>query len=146
VIAALVFVIAVVAIAAAVVWAIGVSAEPTVMRVDRSDAGDYRQVAVLTPRQWLARALVRVDNLMFRHIGQGECIPPWYGLAWVRYESPRAILMLIPLNLIARALRAVWLWVKRGGIVVPASPAEAYDKGRLDERASWAGWQAGPLD
>ena len=47
-----------------------------------------------------------------RVVRQGELLPPWYGVAWVDYARDVAVCMPVPLNAVAGAVRAAYLWVR----------------------------------
>jgi hypothetical protein len=74
-------------------------------------------------------------------VTQGERLPRFYGLAWVRHEADYAVAMPIPLNVAVFWAREAWWWLKRGGCRIPQSTGEAYIRGRLDgiayERRAW---------
>lgn len=129
----------------AVVWSLWESRKPLTMRADPQTDGSIRTVALYTPRQRLARVLVRVESLLVRPVNRGELMPRGYGLAWVAYNAPQAVFMPIPLNVIARALRASWLWFKRGGVAVPSDAAEAFEAGIRLERSRWHSLMEDPL-
>lgn len=42
-----------------------------------------------------------------REVRQGEIIPAWYGVAWVRFDRDVTVCLPMPLNLIAAAARAI---------------------------------------
>jgi hypothetical protein len=42
-------------------------------------------------------------------------IPKWYGVAYNRYATQEVVMALIPLNLLIRWARDVWIFCKHGG-------------------------------
>ena len=59
-------------------------------------------------------------------------IPAWYGVAWIRYDNDSAVCYPVPLNLIAAALRGIWIWMRHGYRSVPSSTRDAYAQGLRD--------------
>lgn len=56
-------------------------------------------------------------------------MPPFYGVAWREWHRNATIALPIPLHLIARALRALWLFLRFGGVSVDMDPRAAYAQG-----------------
>lgn len=71
-------------------------------------------------------SLVRLHSLML-----GPELPRGYGVAWVRWSAPTAVLMPLPFNVLAGALYRLYWWMKvpRG---LAESPEEAYRQGLLE--------------
>lgn len=59
-------------------------------------------------------------------------LPAWYGVAWVKYESRKTVCMPIPINVVAAAIRAGYLWLKWGYRSTYLNPRDAYHQGRID--------------
>lgn len=72
---------------------------------------------------------------LVRRISLGEELPRGYGMAWRRWASPHAVVLPVPLNVIAAALRSAWVWLKcpRG---LYDTRSAAFDAGRKYERTS----------
>ncbi|HEX8885956.1 MAG TPA: hypothetical protein VF797_15820 [Noviherbaspirillum sp.] len=66
---------------------------------------------------------------ILKRIGQGEMLPPFYGVAWVDFMSRMTICLPVPLNVIAALLRTLWLFLKHGWRAIPVDPRAAYDAG-----------------
>lgn len=82
-----------------------------------------------------------------RFIPAGEMLPRGYGVAWWRWELDSAVVLPIPINVIAGWLHRVWFWLMRG---LPPSALEArliaeYRRGEHDRtelmRAEYERWQ-----
>lgn len=67
-----------------------------------------------------------------KRVHQSEMLPPFYGVAWTEFTSPTAVCLPIPLNLIAAALRALWLLLRHGWRPIPINPHAAYRAGQFD--------------
>lgn len=67
---------------------------------------------------------------LVRTVRQGELLPRGYGFAWALWYADQCVALPIPLNVIAGAARAVWLWFKRGGVPLHFRNAgEAFNAG-----------------
>ena len=66
---------------------------------------------------------------IMRTIDEGEMLPPFYGVAWYRWDSQRMVILPIPLNVVARALRACWVFMRMGGVSVASNARDAYWQG-----------------
>lgn len=53
-----------------------------------------------------------VTREFMRDVGEGEALPPWYGVAWWDYNRDVAVCMVVPLNVVAGAVRAAWVWLR----------------------------------
>jgi len=51
---------------------------------------------------------------IIRNIYEGEIIPNGYGIAYVEYNSDRAVLYPIPINVVVALIRRFWFWVRGG--------------------------------
>lgn len=71
-----------------------------------------------------------------KEICHGDVIPAWYGVAWIAVMRDVAVCYPIPLNLIAAALRGLWIWAMHGYRAVPIDPRAAYAQGFADGRRS----------
>lgn len=71
-----------------------------------------------------------------KEVRQGEIIPGWYGVAWVRWEDDAAICYPMPLNLLVAAVRAIAIWMRHGYRAVPYNTREAYAQGLRDGKRS----------
>lgn len=69
-----------------------------------------------------------------KEVKMGEMIPPWYGVAYVRYELNAAVCLPIPLNVIVAVSRSVYAWLRYGHRSVLLVEREAYWQGVADER------------
>jgi hypothetical protein len=49
-----------------------------------------------------------------RFIREGEMFPKGYGIAWVEQNRYGAVVMPIPLNVIAGHIRKMWFWLQQG--------------------------------
>lgn len=78
---------------------------------------------------------VRAPRLIFE-VNEGSILPAWYGLAWHRYHKLSAVCMPLPFNILAAALRGVWIWLRFGFLPVPCNPLDAYWQGLQDGRRS----------
>lgn len=58
------------------------------------------------------KVLHRLRSALLREVLRGERVPRGFGVAWVEYHRDAAVAMPIPLNLVAGAVRAAWLWMK----------------------------------
>lgn len=45
-----------------------------------------------------------------KYISAGQTYPKWYGVAWIDYCANRAVCYPIPLNILIRAGRFLWLF------------------------------------
>lgn len=74
-------------------------------------------------------------SLVRKHrLGFGDDIPRGYGVAWVSWSSPTAVLLPIPFNLIAGVLYRLRYWAKYPRNLV-ACPEDAYRQGHRDGHA-----------
>jgi hypothetical protein len=69
-----------------------------------------------------------------KYLGPGECLPAWYGIAWVEWQSDRGVCYPVPLNIIAGVIRATWIWLRHGWRIVPVNSRDAYAQGLRDGR------------
>ena len=67
-----------------------------------------------------------------KEVRQGEVIPEWYGVAWVRWEVDAAICYPMPLNVLFAAVRAIAIWMRHGYRAVPYNARDAYAQGLRD--------------
>lgn len=70
-------------------------------------------------------------------VDDGVMMPEGYGLAWHRLDTGRRVCMIVPLNLIAGAVRATYHWIRRGFYASKMSPqfSDAIRFGELRGRA-----------
>lgn len=71
---------------------------------------------------------------IIKHVHRGEVLPPFYGVAWIKWHTDGAVAMPIPFNIVAAVLRSVWVFFKHGHVRVQSNPRDAYAQGRRDER------------
>lgn len=64
-----------------------------------------------------------------KEVMRGEMIPPWYGVAWISMGRDSAMCLPIGLNLLAAAVRGVWVWARHGHVVISRDAREAYMEG-----------------
>lgn len=77
-----------------------------------------------------------------REVPPGERRPAGYGLCWIRWETGVAVFCPMPLNLLVAWGRVLCLWFVRAGLDLDGClAAEAYYRGRADERAFAAGFK-----
>lgn len=69
-----------------------------------------------------------------KEVHEGEIIPAWYGVAWVRFEVNAAVCYPMPLNLLVAAVRAFAIWMRYGYRAVPCNSRDAYAQGLRDGR------------
>lgn len=70
-----------------------------------------------------------------RSVRQGQLIPRGYGLAWLQWDCDAAIFLPIPINVVARLGRTVWLWfVHTWGIEVELLRARVAQLENANER------------
>ena len=65
-------------------------------------------------------------------IGEGEYYPPFYGAAYLRYETLQVICYPVPINLIVRVFKSIYAFLRRGGTMIRWHPREAYEQGYQD--------------
>ncbi len=67
-----------------------------------------------------------------KEIKRYEMIPPWYGIAWLRYDADVAVCYPLGLNLIIRLFRSAYILMKMAGHGAMQNPREAYLQGFKD--------------
>jgi hypothetical protein len=67
-----------------------------------------------------------------KEIGHGHLIPPWYGVAWRKYDTDTATCLPIPINFIAAIVRSCFYFIKNGHLSISMSPRDAYNQGFHD--------------
>lgn len=73
--------------------------------------------------------------MIAKRLEQGQILPAWYGVAWIEWDSGRAVCLPVGLNIVAGAARQAWNWVRHGWRPVRLDPREAYAQGVRDGRA-----------
>lgn len=71
-----------------------------------------------------------------KEVHNGEIIPAWYGVAWVRLEVDAAICYPMPLNLLIAVVRSIAIWMRHGYRAVPYSARDAYAQGLREWKRS----------
>lgn len=86
-----------------------------------------------------------IDRLGMRSlIGEGECIPHGYGIAYYEADRDRAVIMPVPFNLIVGAWRSLWWHI--------VCPPWRFTEWKAAKSKEWrqqmydAGYAAGALD
>lgn len=79
--------------------------------------------------------MIRLPAIVKR-IGEGEMLPPFYGVAWAEVYSRRIVCLPVPLNLAAALFRATWLFCLHGWRPMHFNPRDAYHQGRVDALAA----------
>lgn len=67
-----------------------------------------------------------------KEIRHGELLPPWYGVAWRRFDVDTATCLPVPINLIAAIVRSCYYFIKHGHMAVSCNPRDAYEQGFHD--------------
>jgi hypothetical protein len=117
---------------------IGHSRGPTADRVGIDQAYPLNGYGYVRCIRYCACCSARADSFsLVRRIDQGEIIPRGYGIAWLRWGSPHAVIMPVPLNLIAGALRRAWFWGKVPRVLFD-DPRAAYRAGLQEGRRQQA--------
>jgi hypothetical protein len=84
-------------------------------------------------RNPIALAIDRfIHNKLIKTAREGECLPPWYGVVYIEWYRQERVCLPVPLNLIARIVRAAWLFIMHGNEEVRLNPRDAYHQGRRD--------------
>lgn len=73
---------------------------------------------------------------MKKLIDQGTIIPAWYGIAWIEWQSNRAVCYPIGLNAIIALARNIYGTIRYAGKPVEMSPRAAYLQGFRDGKKS----------
>lgn len=108
-------------------WLLGHSRGPVSDRIEYTEHADCPHVRTV---RFCGCCGKRADGFsLVRKVQLGEAIPRGYGVAWVRYCAPTAVLLPIPFNLMAGALYRLCHWV-RAPKGLSSNPAEAYRQGR----------------
>lgn len=68
---------------------------------------------------------------LVRKVDPAHVIPRGYGVAWIRWQSDEAVVMPIPLNVVAAGIRRAWYWLKMPKALYN-DPRQAYDAGMRD--------------
>lgn len=67
-----------------------------------------------------------------KRLHAGQMLPPFYGIAWDVYERNERVCMPVPFNLIAGAIRRIWIFLIYGWRSVPIYPRDAYRQGYIE--------------
>lgn len=67
--------------------------------------------------------------LMSKRINEGDMLPPFFGIAYWDYVSDTGVCYVVPLNLIVRFLRNIWIFVRTGGYSIRMNPRDAFYQG-----------------
>lgn len=91
-------------------WLLGHSRGPVSDRIESKEHADSPHVRLI---RFCGCCGKRADGFsLVRKLTLGDVIPRGYGVAWVRWSAPTAVLLPIPFNLIAGALYRLRNWVK----------------------------------
>lgn len=66
---------------------------------------------------------------IIRHVRRGEMVPPWYGVAWIDWQTDVAAALPVPLNWVVALARKAWGFVRFGSVAVARDPRDAYRQG-----------------
>lgn len=116
----------------ALCWLLGHSRGPISDRIDSTPTGIGTCIKMIRYCGCCGR---RADSFsLVRKVQYGEMIPRGYGIAWIRYNAPIDVVMPIPFNLVAAAIRRAIGWTKFPRGLVD-NPGEAYRQGLREGRA-----------
>lgn len=78
---------------------------------------------------------------LIKEVRHGEMIPPWYGVAWTRYDLDSAMCFPVPINMIAGLGRAFVIFVRYGYLGVKSNPRDAFHQGYVAGKSEIASFK-----
>jgi hypothetical protein len=78
-----------------------------------------------------------IHNKLIKTVREGECLPPWYGVVYIEWYRNQRVCLPVPLNVIVRMGRSIWLFLVYGSDEVRVNPRDAYHQGRVDGVKDW---------
>jgi hypothetical protein len=87
---------------------------------------------MIKQRNPIALAIERfIRNKLTKIVREGECLPPWYGVVYIEWYRQERVCLPVPLNVIARIGRSIWLFLVHGSEEIRVNPRDAYYQGRM---------------
>jgi hypothetical protein len=78
-----------------------------------------------------------IHQRLIKTAREGECLPPWYGVVYIEWYRQERVCLPVPLNVIARIGRSIWIFLVHGSDEIRVNPRDAYHQGRVDGVKDW---------